>query len=64
MTDLMTVREAAAYFRVTENNIHKWAARGILSKLKIGGKTYFRTSDIQTLVRRPRMGRPRKAVQG
>ncbi len=63
MTDLMTVKQVATFFDITPNNVYRWAARGVLERVKVGGRTYFRVSDIQTLVRRPKMGRPRKAVQ-
>ena len=64
MTDLMTVAEAAAYFKITPNSVHRWAARGVLQKVRVANKPYFRVSDIQALTRRPRTGRPRKQVQG
>jgi excisionase family DNA binding protein len=44
--ELLTVRQAATLLDVCVATIHEWKRRGLLAYQKVGGRTYFRRSDI------------------
>jgi excisionase family DNA binding protein len=47
--ELLTVRQAATLLDVCVATIHEWKRRGLLAYQKVGGRTYFRRSDILTV---------------
>lgn len=44
--DLLTTKEACKLLHVNDCTLVAWAKRGYLEPIKIGGKKYFRKSDI------------------
>jgi len=42
--------EVKNLFRTTKNTIVVWGKKGILNPIKIGGKVYYKTSDIKSLI--------------
>ena len=45
-TDIMTIREVAAYLKLTEKTAYRLAAEGGIPGFKVGGSWRFRKSDI------------------
>ena len=45
--DIFTVKEVAAYLKLTENTAYRLAAEGKLPGFKIGGSWRFKISDIK-----------------
>lgn len=43
---LMTIKEVAAYLQVTTVCIHQWARKGIINKVKVGGKVFFIREEV------------------
>jgi excisionase family DNA binding protein len=46
---LMTTAEVADHFQVTTRTIRNWCDSGMLKRILVGRKVYFRRSDIETL---------------
>jgi len=44
--DLMTREEVANFFKVDLSTIHNWVGKGKLTKYCIGGRVYFKKSEI------------------
>lgn len=45
-SDLMTIPEVMEYFKVTRMCVFKWSKKGILKKVKVGGKVFYRRSEV------------------
>ena len=43
----MSVKEVAKYFDVSERNIYRRVADGVLKKTKIGGRTVFAIKEVE-----------------
>ncbi|AXI43138.1 helix-turn-helix domain-containing protein [Sulfitobacter sp. SK011] len=48
-TDILTVREVAAYLKIKEKTAYRLAAEGKIPGFKVGGSWRFRQRDINTL---------------
>jgi len=46
-TDIMTIREVAAYLKLTEKTAYRLAAEGKIPGFKVGGSWRFKRSDIE-----------------
>lgn len=51
MSELLTVEEAANYFRVSRFTIYNWVKSGLLRGLKLGGVFRFRSEDIEEFLK-------------
>jgi excisionase family DNA binding protein len=49
---LLTVEETAEIFKVSKVTLWRWQKDGTLMPIRIGGKTRYRESDIQRLIKR------------
>lgn len=45
--ELLTREETAAFFDVDLSTLHNWKKKGILLPVGIGGRVYYRMSDIE-----------------
>lgn len=45
-TDIMTIKEVAAYLKLTEKTAYRLSAEGEIPGFKVGGSWRFRKSDI------------------
>lgn len=43
----LTREEVSKLLKISLSTIHNWTKRGILSSYQIGGRVYFKTSDIE-----------------
>lgn len=43
----LTREEVSELLKISLSTIHNWTKRGILSAYQIGGRVYFKTSDIE-----------------
>lgn len=46
-TDIMTIREVAAYLKLTEKTTYRLAAEGELPGFKVGGSWRFKRQDLE-----------------
>ncbi len=46
----VNIRDTAKYLRRSENAIRILISRGVLNKYKLGGRTYLKRSEIDTLL--------------
>lgn len=58
---LLSKREACAMLGISPATADRLAAKGILERIKIGGRTLFRHSDLQRLIREGASGAGRAA---
>ena len=49
-TDVMTIREVAAYLKLTEKTAYRLAADGEIPGFKVGGAWRFRKRDIDSWI--------------
>ena len=57
--DLLTIKQAAEMLDVCVATLHEWLRRGILSSIKIGGRTYLLRSTVLTAgIQRQRTTKP------
>lgn len=62
-SEIMTIREVAAYLRLAEKSVYRYAAEGKIPGFKVGGAWRFRRDEIEEYTR----GRKAKAeanIQG
>lgn len=50
MDGLLTVRQVARYFQVTERTIHRWERDGVIRAIRIGGTLRFDAAVIRECV--------------
>lgn len=50
-TEILTLKEVAAYLKIKEKTAYRLAAEGKLPGFKVGGAWRFRGSDIETWIR-------------
>ncbi|MDX9860406.1 MAG: helix-turn-helix domain-containing protein [Rhodospirillales bacterium] len=51
-TDVMTIRDVAAYLKLTEKTAYRLAADGKIPGFKVGGAWRFRRTDIDAWIDR------------
>ncbi|MBE7172690.1 MAG: hypothetical protein INR73_19080 [Williamsia sp.] len=44
--ELFTPAQVAAYFRVTKQTVNNWSKDGVLNKIYVGGKPYYKRDEI------------------
>ena len=49
-TDIMTIKEVAAYLKLTEKTAYRLAAEGKIPGFKVGGSWRFKMADIETWI--------------
>jgi len=47
----LNVKQISEELSVTDTTLYSWAKNGILTPYKLGGKTYFKASDIDKAMR-------------
>ena len=50
-TDVMTIRELAAYLKMAEKTLYRLAAEGVVPGFKVGGSWRFRKSEIDKWIK-------------
>ena len=50
-TDILTVREVAAYLKIKEKTAYRLAAEGKIPGFKVGGSWRFRQRDIESWIK-------------
>jgi len=48
--DLLSRKETADFFKVSLVSIHSWMKDGIIKPYKVGNRTYFKKSELITVV--------------
>lgn len=51
-TDVMTIRELAAYLKMAEKTLYRLAAEGGVPGFKVGGSWRFRKSEIDKWIKK------------
>lgn len=49
-TDIMTIKEVAAYLKLTEKTAYRLTAEGKIPAFKVGGSWRFKQSDIEAWI--------------
>lgn len=49
-TDILTVREVAAYLKITEKTAYRLAAEGKIPGFKVGGAWRFKAQEIEAWI--------------
>lgn len=47
LTGLMTRKEVAKHFKINLSTVHNWCKKGYLQPYGIGGRVYFKKSQIE-----------------
>ena len=50
VNDLLSRKETADFFKVSLVSIHSWMKDGIIKPYKVGNRTYFKKSELITVV--------------
>ena len=50
-TDIMTIKEVAAYLKLTEKTAYRLAAEGKIPGFKVGGSWRFKRSEIEKWIK-------------
>jgi hypothetical protein len=50
VNDLLSRKETAVFFKVSLVSIHSWMKDGIIKPYKVGNRTYFKKSELITVV--------------
>ncbi len=50
-TDILTIREVAAYLKLTEKTAYRYAADGIIPGFKVGASWRFKKSDVDAWIK-------------
>ena len=50
--DLFTRKELAKYLRVTQQTIINWSANGILKPTYVGNRVYYKSEEVDNLLKR------------
>lgn len=56
-TDVMTIRELAAYLKMAEKTLYRLAAEGTVPGFKVGGSWRFRISEIDRWIKQQEKAR-------
>ena len=59
-TDIMTIKEVAAYLKLTEKTAYRLTAEGKIPGFKVGGSWRFRRSEIERWIEREMNRRAQK----
>ena len=51
-TDIMTIKEVAAYLKLTEKTAYRLAAEGKIPGFKVGGSWRFKNGDIEKWIKK------------
>lgn len=51
-TDVMTIREIAAYLKMAEKTLYRLAAEGSIPGFKVGGSWRFRKTEIDKWIKK------------
>ena len=49
-SDIITIKEVAAYLKLKEKTVYKLAAEGVIPAFKVGGSWRFSQTDIESWV--------------
>lgn len=49
---LLTIKETAEFFSVSDRTINNWCRHNLLSKIQIGRRTYIEESEVLNLVKK------------
>lgn len=49
--ELLTIEETAAQLKVSKMTLHRWNKAGILPKVEVGGRRYYRRADVEVLIK-------------
>jgi len=60
-TDIMTIKEVAAYLKLTEKTAYRLAAEGKIPGFKVGGSWRFKKADIENWIEVKKMKAHRTA---
>ena len=52
----LTIAETAKKYGISESTLYRWSRIGYLPKVKLGGKSFYRESDIIKLLNENRQG--------
>ena len=52
----LTIAETARKYGISESTLYRWSRIGYLPKIKLGGKSFYRESDIIKLLNENRQG--------
>jgi hypothetical protein len=50
--EVLTRKETAEFFNVSLFCIHNWVNKGVLIPYKVSGRTYFKRSDLENVLKR------------
>jgi len=50
-TDILTIREVAAYLKLTEKTAYRYAADGVIPGFKVGSAWRFKKSDVDAWIK-------------
>jgi excisionase family DNA binding protein len=56
--EVLTRKETALFFKVSLVTIHDWVQSGILKAYKVGNRTYFKRSELMSVVEHSNSTRP------
>ncbi len=62
-SEIMTVREVAAYLKLTEKTVYRHAADGRIPGFKVGGAWRFRRSEIERWIKRQSAGQKKRGAK-
>lgn len=51
---LLTLSETAAFFKISKRSLFNWCQNGIIKKVQVGNRVYFRKEDIEDLIEKNR----------
>lgn len=49
--ELYTREETAQYFSISLNCLHDWVRKGIIKPYKVSGRTYFKFSEFESILK-------------
>lgn len=49
-TEYLTRREVAEMFKIDISSVHNWTKKGIIISYQIGGRVYYKRSEIETAI--------------
>lgn len=48
--NLLTIREVAEYFRISEQTVYRWFSKGLLAAVRVGNVTRVRSEDLDAFI--------------
>ena len=49
---MLTINEAAKHCKVTPRTIHNWTNQGLITAVKIGGRTLYKESELEEAMKK------------